>query len=57
MVGVGGGGVVCAAVQRLLTLWTAADVRAVQIAGMLQHGGAETHLTELEGGGQRLPGV
>lgn len=59
MVGVGGGGVMRAAVQRLLTLRAAAaaDVSAVQIAGMLQHCGAETHLTELNGGGHRIPGV
>lgn len=56
VVGVGGGGVVCAAVQRLLGLCCPADVAAVQ-AGMLQHCGAETHLMELIGGGYRLPGV
>lgn len=57
MIGVGGGGVVCAAVQRLLRLCTAADVAVVQIAGVLQHCGAETHLTELIGGRHRLPGI
>lgn len=57
MVSVGGGGVVRAAVQRLLRLSAAAHVAAVQAAGVLQHRGAETHLTELEGGRHRLPGV
>lgn len=57
VVGVGGGGVVRAAVQRLLRLCSAADVAAVQTAGVLQHCGAETHLVELVGGGHRLPGV
>lgn len=44
VVGVGGGGVVCAAVQRLLALWAAVDVGAVQTGGVLQHRGAETQL-------------
>ena len=57
VVGVGGGGVVRAAVQRLLRLCTAADVAAVKIAGVLQHSGAETHLMELIGGRHRLPGI
>lgn len=57
VVGAGGGGVVRAAVQRLLRLWTAADVGAVQIAGVVQHCGAETHWTDLVGGRHRLPGV
>lgn len=58
VVGVGGGGVVGAAVQRLLRRCAAAaDVAAVQVAGVLQHRGAETHLTELVGGSHRLPGV
>ncbi len=57
VVGVGGGGVVRAAVQRLLRLWAAADVVAVQAAGVLKHRGAEAHLTELVGGRHRLPGV
>lgn len=62
MVSVGGGGVVRAAVQRLLRLLrllrlrAVADVRVVQIAGVLQHRGAETHLTQLVGR-HRLPGV
>lgn len=57
MVGVGGGGVVRAAVQRLLGLCGAADVATVQTAGVLQYRGVETHLMELVGGGHRLPGV
>lgn len=58
VVGVGGGGVVGAAVQRLLRRCTAAaDVAAVQVASVLQHRGAEAHLTELVGGSHRLPGV
>lgn len=57
MVGVRCGGVVCAAVQRLLGLRAAADVGAIQRAGVLQHRGAEAHLTELIGGGHRLPGI
>lgn len=57
MVGVGGGGVVRAAVQRLLQRGAAADVGAVQTAGVLQHRGAEAQLTEVVGGRQRLPGV
>lgn len=57
VVGVGGGGVVRAAVQRLLRLCTAADVAAVQIGGVLQHRWAETHLTALVGRRHRLPGV
>lgn len=57
VVGVGGGGVVRAAVQRLLGLCTAADMAAVQTAGVLQDSGAETHLLELIGGGYWLPGV
>lgn len=57
VVGVGGGGIVCAAVHGLLRLCTAADVAAVQIAGVLQHRGAETHLTEVIRGRHRLPGV
>lgn len=57
MEGVGGGGVVCAAVQRLLGLGASADLGPVQAAGVLQHRGAEAHLTNLIGGGHRLPGV
>lgn len=59
VIGVGVGGVVRTVVQRLLTLWAAAavDVSAIQIAGMLQHCGAETHLTELKGGGHCIPCV
>lgn len=57
VVGVGGGGVVRAAVQGLLQLRTAADVAAVQTAGVLQHLGAERHLAELVGGRHRLPAV
>lgn len=57
VVGVGGGGVVRAAVQRLLWRWTAADVAAVQAAGVLQHSGAKTQLPELVGGRHRLPGI
>lgn len=57
VVGVRCGGVVCAAVQRLLWLRAAVDVGAVQRAGVLQHRGAEAHLTELIGGGHRLPGI
>lgn len=57
VVGVRGGGVVRAAVQRLLRLWTAADVGAVQTAGVLQHCGAEAHLAELAGGRHRLPSI
>lgn len=57
VVGVGGGGIVGAAVQRLLSWWAAAQVVAVQISGVLQNLGAKTHLTELERGRHRLPGV
>lgn len=58
MVGVGGGRVARAAVQRLLRpRRAAADVAAVQIAGVLQHHRAEAHLMELVGRGHRLPGV
>lgn len=57
VVGVGSRGVVRAAVQRLLRLWAAADVPAVQTGGMLQHRGAETHLAQLVGGRRWLPGV
>lgn len=57
MVDVGGGGVVCRAVQRLLRLRAAADVAAVETAGMLQNRGVETQLVEVIGGGHRLPGV
>lgn len=57
VVGVGGRGVVRAAVQRLLRLGAAADVPAVQTGGMLQHRGAETHLAELVGGRCWLPGI
>lgn len=57
MVGVGGRGVVRAAVQRLLRLWATADVPAVQSGGMLEHRGAETHLAELVGGRCWLPGI
>lgn len=57
VVGVGGGGVVCSAVQRLLGLRGATDVAAVEIAGMLQHCGVKTELMEVIGGGYRLPGV
>lgn len=46
-----------AAVQRLLRLRTTVDVGAVQVTGMLQHCGAETHLTELVGRRQCLPGI
>lgn len=57
VVGVGGGGVVGAAVQGLLGRGAAADVTAVQIASVLQHRGAETHLPKLKGRRHRLPGV
>lgn len=57
VVGVGGGGVMGAAVQRLLSWWTAAQVIAVQISGVLQNFGAKTHLTKLERGRHLLPGV
>lgn len=57
MVGVGGGGVVCSAVQRLLGLRGATDVAAVETAGMLQHRGVKTQLVEVIGGGHRLPAV
>lgn len=57
MVGVGGGGVVRSAVQRLLGLRGATDVAAVEIAGMLQHRGVKTQLVEVIGGGHRLPAV
>lgn len=57
VVGVRGGGVMRAAIQRLLGLCGAADVAAVQTAGVLQHCGAEAHRVELIGGGHRLPSV
>lgn len=57
VVGVGCWGVVGAAVQRLLRRGAAAQVGAVQVAGVLQNCGGKTHLTELKGGGPRLPGV
>lgn len=56
VVGVGGGGVVSGAVQRLLGLRGATDVAAVEAAGMLQHRGVKTQLMEVIGGGHRLPG-
>lgn len=57
MVGVGGGGVVGSAVQRLLGLRGATDVAAVETAGMLQHRGVKAQLVEVIGGGHRLPAV
>lgn len=57
VVRVGGGGVVGAAVQGLLRRRAAPHVAAVQVAGVLQHGGAEAQLTQLVGRGHRLPGV
>lgn len=57
VVGVGGGGVVCRAVQRLLGLRAAADVAAVETAGMLQHRRVKTQLMDVIGGGHRLPGI
>lgn len=57
VVGVGGGGVVCGAVQRLLGLRGATEVAAVETAGVLQHRGVKTQLMEVVGGGHRLPGV
>lgn len=57
MIGVGGGGVVCSAVQGLLGLRGATDVTAVETAGMLQHRGVKTQLVEVIGGGYRPPGV
>lgn len=55
MVGAGHGGVVGAAVQRLLRGGAAADAAPVQAAGVLQHRGAEAQLAQLEGGRHRLP--
>lgn len=55
MVGAGQGGVVGAAVQRLLRGGAAADPAAVQAAGVLQHRGAEAQLAQLEAGRRRLP--
>lgn len=57
VVGVGGGGVVCGAVQRLWGLRGATDVAAVETAGMLQHCGVKTQLMEVIGGGHWLPAV
>lgn len=57
MVGVGGGRVVRGAVQRLLGRRGAADVAAVETAGMLQHRGGKTQLMKVVGGGHRLPAV
>lgn len=57
VVGVGGGGVVCSAVQRLLGLRGATDVAAVETTGMLQHRGVKTQLMEVVGGRYGLPGV
>lgn len=57
VVGVGGGGVVRGAVLGRLGLSRAADVAAVEAAGVLQHRGAEAQLVEVVGGGHRLPGV
>lgn len=54
VVGVGGGWVVCGAVQRLLRRWAVADAGAVQITGMLKHRGAEGHLSHRC---HRLPSV
>lgn len=56
VVGVGSGGVVGAAVQGLLRLRAAADVGAVQAAGVLQDRGAEAQLAEIVGGSQLIPG-
>lgn len=56
VVGVGSGGVVGAAVQGLLRRWAAADVGAVQTAGVLQDRGAEAQLAEIVGGSQLIPG-
>lgn len=57
VVGVGGGGVVCGAVQRLLGLRGATDVAAVETASMLQHRGVKTQLMEVIGGGHLVPGI